>query len=305
MHKRIKNMSYQKRRNFLIASSLVLIFSLLSFYSFSRSAAIYRRIGNFKELKKKINHEFADSSVSFSYIVKDLKNQDLEISFNEREKFPGASLIKIPLLAVVFEAIKEEKIFLTDIVIIKKRDIWMGSGKIKNMQLPKKISLEDLLWYMITVSDNTATNKVIDILGMEYINAKFKEIGLTHTSLSRKMMDFKKRRAGIENYTTSRDVFLILERIYTKKLVNKRLSELALSLLLKQKVNDRIPLHLPKGVLVAHKTGLEKGIVHDAGIVFAPRSDYVICVLIKDADSYKEAKKIIAQVSLLTYNLYQ
>ncbi|MCQ9205079.1 MAG: class A beta-lactamase-related serine hydrolase [Omnitrophica bacterium] len=296
--------SIQKRNSF-IALVLIVCFAGLTLYSSVRLANIHRRIKLFNDLEKKINLEFANLDINLSFFIKDLKFPGLDISYRSQERFPGASLIKLPILAVVFEAVADKKISLDNKVIIKKRDIFGGSGELKSRELPCEVSIKELLKLMISASDNTATNKIVSILSFKYINAKFKELGLNNTILARRMMDFKKRRKGIENYISSYDIVLVLEKIYKKKLVNEELSNLALSFLTRQKVNDRIPLYLPKEVSVAHKTGLERGVVHDAGIVFTPKSDYIICVLVKDAKSYKQAKKIIAQVSLLTYNLYQ
>jgi beta-lactamase class A len=120
------------------------------------------------------------------------------------------------------------------------------------------------------------------------------------------MMDFSQRSNGVENYTAASDIVYLLEKIYNKQLIDRAYSELILSFLKKQKIKDRIPRYLPKGVIVAHKTGLERGIVHDAGIVFSPKDDYIICVLTKKVKVYSKAKKFIAQLSLLTYkNLYR
>jgi beta-lactamase class A len=158
---------------------------------------------------------------------------------------------------------------------------------------------------MIADSDNTATNKVIDLLGREYINKSFKRFGLKRSFLKRKMMDFSGRRRGIENYTCVSDIAMLLEKIYGNKLIDSQSSQLALSFLRKQKINDRIPRYLPEEADVAHKTGLERGVVHDAGIVFAPKGDYIICVLTKKVKDYQQAKKFIAKITLLTYNFYQ
>lgn len=155
---------------------------------------------------------------------------------------------------------------------------------------------------MISQSDNTATNKIIAILGYDYLNKGFKELGLKNTKLKRKMMDFSKRRSGIENYTSASDITYLLEKIYDKTLIDAKSSRLMLTFLLKQKMRDRIPRYLPKNVSVAHKTGLEKGVVHDAGIIFSSKSDYVVCVLTKRVKKYSKAKKFIASLSLSTYN---
>ncbi len=210
----------------------------------------------------------------------------------------------MPILAVILQAVKENKFSLDDEIVIKRKDITGGSGIIKGMKVPVNLTLRKILELMITRSDNTAANKVIDLLGYDYINNSFNRLGLADTFLKRKMMDFSLRKKGVENYTTARDISVILEKLYSKQLVDESSSELMISLLKNQKVNNRIPRFLPKGVIVAHKTGLERGVVHDAGIVFTGKGDYIICVLVKNVKNFKNAKKLIAQLSLLTYNLY-
>jgi beta-lactamase class A len=116
------------------------------------------------------------------------------------------------------------------------------------------------------------------------------------------MMDFSKRRKGIENYTSAADITYLLEKIYNKELINRKSSNMMLAFLLRQKMKDRIPRYLPKNVEVAHKTGLERGVVHDAGIIFSVKSDCIVCVLTKGVKKYSKAKKFIANLSLLTYN---
>ena len=156
---------------------------------------------------------------------------------------------------------------------------------------------------MISESDNTATNMLIDRLGFACLNDNFKKIGLKDTNISRRMMDFRSRKAGKENFTTASDLAHILEKIYKKKLINKAYSQMCLDFLKKQKIKDRIPVKLPAGTLVAHKTGLEKGICHDAGIVFTPRGDFLICVLTRHKNkTAKSAKELIAQLAFLTYS---
>ena len=294
-----------ERRNIFLGAILIVCFLSLTLYSFFQTTQFKRKIQLFSNLEKAIKAEISNPEIDYSFFIKDLNFPGLELAFAKDKQFPGASLIKLPILAVAFKAVGEKRISLEDKVIIRRQDIVGGSGELKSLTLPYELTLKELLEFMIVASDNTATNKVIDLLGFKYINNGFKELGLKNTSLAREMMDFRRRRKGVENYTSCQDIVYIFEKIYNKKLINKDFSCLALSFLKKQKVSDRIPHYLPKSVVVAHKTGLEKGVVHDAGIVFAPKSDYIICVLMKDIKSFKQAKKIIAQISLLTYNLYQ
>ncbi|MDP8289991.1 MAG: serine hydrolase [Candidatus Susulua stagnicola] len=292
-----------KKRVFLIHLTIIVLAIGLFSYIFLGLDQLYKRnifLGNANDLSKK---EFKSAKVEYGFVIKKIGFLGSELLHNSEEQFAAASLIKLPILAAVFYAIEEEKVALDDLITIQRKDITGGSGKIKALSLPRKFTFAQLLELMIASSDNTATNKVIEILNFKYINDIFKRIGLKGTTLTRKMMDFSQRSKGIENYTSSSDIAYILEKIYKKQLINRELSNLALSFLKKQKVNDRLPRYLPEGIVIAHKTGLERGVVHDAGIVFTPKGDYIICVLVKGCRSYSKAKKFIAQFSLLTYNL--
>ncbi len=293
----------KKQRFFRIISfflfCVLAVFSSLGFISIRKSNQF------FFVLEGEVLNLTKDTKAEISFLMKDLSFPWKELSFKPEEEFPAASLVKLPLMAVAFKAVAEGKITLEDLVIIERKDITGGSGIIKSKKIPLKLTFLKLCELSITRSDNTATNKIIDILGFDFINTSFRELGLRHTSLKRKMMDFYKRSKGIENYTSASDIAFLLEKIYRKRIINEEASETMLCFLRKQTIADRIPKYLPKEVIVAHKTGLEKGIIHDAGIVFSPRGNYVICVLTKGMKDYGKAKKIIAEMSNLTYNLYQ
>jgi beta-lactamase class A len=287
----------------LVSVSLLSFFGYFLFSEASSYAAAYK---TFQRLEYKVKRLAKIFQGECSFVIKDIKKPFLEISYSENEVFPAASLIKLPLAAVAFKAVKENKISLSQKVIVKRKDIVGGSGVLKTLKTPLQLRFKDIIELMLARSDNTATNKIIDLLGYDYINKSFKALGLKYTLLKRKMMDFSQRSNGVENYTAASDIVYLLEKIYNKQLIDRAYSELILSFLKKQKIKDRIPRYLPKGVIVAHKTGLERGIVHDAGIVFSPKDDYIICVLTKKVKVYSKAKKFIAQLSLLTYkNLYR
>ena len=127
-------------------------------------------------------------------------------------------------------------------------------------------------------------------------------LGLKHTRLLRKIADYQARDKGIENYTTADDMALLLDKIYQRKLGNKNISDQCISVLKLTRMNDRIPKHLPPEITVAHKTGLENGICHDAGIVFTPKGDFIIVVLTKHANPNSvPSKEFIAKISLHAY----
>lgn len=238
-------------------------------------------------------------------IVKDLDTGYL-IQINQDKTFPSASLVKIPILASCLLAANEGSINTGDLLSLKAKDKISGPGTLKDLAVGTNLSIEELMEFMITESDNISTNILIERLGLEHLNDCFRKLGLKDTNISRKMLDFKARKEGFENYTTASDTAYILEQIYRRKLVNRRSSIYCLNLLKRQKIRDRIPAKLPAGVRVAHKTGLERGICHDAGIVFLKNSDFIICVLTKFKNgNSKKSKALIADLALLAYVYFE
>ncbi len=266
--------------------------------------ALAKRKSAWKDLKKNIELEIGALKGDVGIVVKDL-DMNWEIVCNKDKPIPSASIVKIPIMLSYFYAASEGKIKLDDKITLKKSQKTGGSGLLKGALTGSEYSIKDLLYLMISRSDNTAANILIDTLGINRLNEYFRKIGLKHTNLSRRMMDFNARKEGVENYTTARDMAYLLEQLYRSKFLNKSVSRQALSLLASQNINDRIPKKLPAGTVVAHKTGLEKGLCHDVGIVYTKKGNFLISALTKHG--YKSArpmKGLISRISLLTYNYY-
>ena len=263
---------------------------------------LVKKQAEWTNLRERLEKDVLAFKGTSGVVIKDL-NSGWEMTHQPDKRFPAASVVKIPIMVACFQAIQEGKIQLDTQLQLTRAARVGGSGTLKNMALGSSFSLEDLMERMMNQSDNSATNILIDALGIDYLNAYFKRIGLRHTNLSRKMMDFTLRRRGIENYTTANDIALVLEKLYQKELLSVEFAQRSLELMKKQKFNDRIPALLPKNIPVAHKTGLERFICHDAGIVFTEKGDYLICVLTKQhvkGPSYP-AKAFIAKISLHAY----
>ncbi|HNW38932.1 MAG TPA: class A beta-lactamase-related serine hydrolase [Candidatus Omnitrophota bacterium] len=260
-----------------------------------------QRKADWQILKQKLTREVAGFKGQAGILVKDLRF-NWEISSNKDRLFPSASLAKIPIMAACFLAAEEGRIKLDRQVVLRNSDKLSGSGVLKDIRPGVIFTVEELIGFMICDSDNTATNMLTNLLGIDYLNSVFRTLGLKNTNLSRRIADFKLRDRGIENYTTAKDTALLLEQIYQRSLISKAVSEKCLKILKLQHVNDRIPKYLPVNITVAHKTGLERNVCHDAGIIFGCKGDFLICVLTKHANPNAVASKnFIARVALHTY----
>jgi len=290
------NLLIKKRYIFLAGLSVILLVS-----GFFLSNIHKERI-KWENLREDIITETGRFRVT-PYIVIINPYRNWYININEKVKIPAASLVKVPIMAIYFRDAKKGKIDLDEELVLKSSDKVGGSGKLRYMRSGSKFTIRDLIERMVTKSDNTATNMLIDRLGMEYFDNEFKKMGLKDTNLARLMMHMEKRDKGIENYTTAQDMGLIFKRLYKGRLFGKDISQRCIEILKNQKSTNRIPAKLPKGTVVAHKTGLERSVCHDMGIIYTDNGDIVICALTSHKNGNSWPSKIfISNIARLAYD---
>jgi beta-lactamase class A len=260
--------------------------------------------GKWQELQTNVRRSLRDFQGEIGFVIKDLQS-GRTIVHNPDRRFPSASMVKIPIMAACYKAAEEGRISLQDVLKLERRDKVRGSGVLRAAPTGTPVTIEKLIDLMITDSDNTAANMLIDLLGFDYLGQTFKDFGLDRTNLSRKMMDFRSRANGVENYTTPREMAGILEMIYRRTCVSPAASERCLDCLKRQRVNDRIPRYLPRTVAVAHKTGLEDKVCHDAGVLFTAKGDVLIAVLTEGNTGAIIAKRMIARIAAFVYRAYK
>lgn len=199
----------------------------------------------------------------------------------ENEAFESASLIKLLILTGLLRQSDRGEIHLDEKLQIEQKDVVPDSEMIEDHEVPCSLPVERLAEGMITVSDNTATNLLMDFLGAGEINALARELGLKSTRLDRKMMDFDARSRGEDNFTSASDMVLLLEEIWRGDLLSAGSRKLMMEMLMRQRITSRVPVVLPHGARFAHKTGDLEGVEHDAGIVILPGRSYALVILTK------------------------
>ena len=220
------------------------------------------------------------------------------------EVLPTASSIKIAILAELYRQAQQGKLKLTDFYTLQQSDLVGGSG-ITSVLTPgmTRLTLRDVAGLMISVSDNSATNVIIDRVGMENVNALLDSLRLTHTRLRRKMMDLKAASEGRENVATPREMMLLLENLYRGKVLNKQMTEDFFNLLSVHK-ESYIPRNLPEDVKVANKPGELEGVRNDSGIVFAGRRPYAISVMTAYLRRERDGGEAITKISDAAYQMF-
>lgn len=193
--------------------------------------------------------------------------------------FPQASSIKICVLAELYRQAQQGKLKLTDLYTVNAVDL-VPDSDIMNGLTPgvTTITLRDLATMMVAVSDNSATNVLIDRVGMDNVNAFLTTQGLRDTRLRRKMMDLKAAAEGRENISTPNEMAKLLQALYRGEVLNKEMTEDFFKVLSTHK-ESFIPRNLPEDLKIANKPVELEGVRNDSGVVFVDKRPYILCVM--------------------------
>lgn len=218
--------------------------------------------------------------------------------------FPQASSIKICVLAELYRQAQQGKLKLTDLYTVNANDLVQDSDIMGGLTPGvTRITLRDLATMMVAVSDNSATNVLIDRVGMDDVNAFLSAQGLQNTRLRRKMMDVKAAAEGRENISTPNEMMKLLESIYRGQVLDKEMTDDFFKVLSTHK-ESWIPRDLPDGLKIANKPGSLEGVRNDSGIVFVENRPYVICVMTTYLRKERDGEEAISRVSLAAWRMF-
>src|SRR6478735_5069442 len=235
--------------------------------------------------------------------IEDLTTGD-HYFLHENEVFAQASSIKIAVLAELYHQAQSGKLKLDDLYTVQASDLVPDSDIMGGLTPGvTRITLRDLATMMVAVSDNSATNVLIDRVGMENVNALMDSLGLTHTRLRRKMMDLKAASEGRENISTPAEMMTLLEDLYRGKVLNKEMTA-DFFVMLSTPKSSFIPRDLPEGLKIANKPGELEGVRNDSGVVFVENRTYVICVMTTYLRRERDGEEAIAKISAAAYRMF-
>ena len=220
------------------------------------------------------------------------------------EVFAQASSIKIAVLAELYLQVQHGQLMLTDLYTVQKSDLVPDSDIMYGLTPGvTKITLRDLATMIVTVSDNSATNVLIDRVGMDNVNALLGSLGLSHTRLRRKMMDLKAAAEGRENISTPREMMTLLDQLYRGKVLNQEMTGDFFTMLSTHK-DSWIPRDLPEGLKIADKPGSLEAVRNDSGVIFLENRPYILCVMTAYLRNERDGEEAISKISLATYRMF-
>jgi beta-lactamase class A len=206
-----------------------------------------------------------------------------------QRSFPAASTVKLLILAAVDRSVRRGERTLTDLIEVRQDQKVAGSGVLNWLRSDLRLSVRDLSWLMIAISDNTASNLLMDVVGLDAIADIQTSLNLQGTKLARHFM--KPVLGGPQNLATAADLVTVLDAIQADPG-----SAWMMELLDEQQVRDRLARHLPESVSFAGKSGWQTGISHDSGVLRGPHGAVTVAVLTEGFGDSHEAAAYIGAI---------
>ncbi|WP_306551467.1 serine hydrolase [Daejeonella sp.] len=226
------------------------------------------------------------------------------IGINSDLIFTQASAIKIPILMEVYKQAHEKKFALTDIKPLQQINTVAGSGILNAMTDPVNLSIRNYCMLMIGLSDNSATNMLIELVGMKNVTNTMLSLGFSNTKLQRKMIDQPASLRNEENISTPADAAKILKLLFDGKFIDAATSNEIVSMLQKNPIeNSKIATGVPGNVKIAFKTGGMGGVSTEWAIVYLKNRPYAITVM----ENYKTSatpSTLISSISKRIFDYY-
>ena len=233
--------------------------------------------------------------------IADIANKSF-VSIAGTSSFSAASTIKLPILVAFFQEVDAGKVSLKEKLATSKENIGGGSGYMQYQPEGTEYSALRTATSMITVSDNTATNMIMErVGGAGKLNQKFQEWGLAETRIRNLLPDL----TGT-NTTSPEDLSNLLLKIDRGELVSPESRKQILKIMKQTRTNTLLPQGLEPDATIAHKTGDIKSVLGDSGLIYLPTGKrYIASVLVKRPDNDPQARAMIQEISRITYQYFK
>lgn len=228
-----------------------------------------------KEIKRYLESRLG----RYSFYFEDL-NSGFVYGYNENEQMTAAGCMKMFIAVSLIRAVEDKKVDFMDKVLIKRDDKVYGTGIIHEFN-EREYTIFELLVAMLIQSDNTAANKIIDIVGMDRINNDIREMNLKHTFLNRKTTDERNFNSKIENITSAYDLSKLWKNLYSGGYLEKDDGIMLIDILRKQQIKNKMALYIPDDlkVEISSKSGDKESVENDTEFIHMNKGNFTATIL--------------------------
>ncbi len=228
-----------------------------------------------KEIKRYLESRIGN----YGFYFEDL-NSGFIYGYNEHKEMTAAGCMKMFIAVSLVKAVEENKVDFMDKILIKREERVYGTGIIHEFN-EREYTIFELLVAMLIQSDNTAANKIIDILGMDRINSDIREMNLKNTFLNRKTRDERNPTNNVENITSAYDLACLWKILYRGKYLKKDDGIMIIDILTKQQIKNKMSLYVPDDlkIEISSKTGDKKGVENDTELIRLDKGSFSATIL--------------------------
>lgn len=228
-----------------------------------------------KEIKKYLESRIG----SYSFFFEDLES-GFVYGYNENEQMVSAGCMKLPIAVSLIKSVEDGKTDFMNKIKIEGSDKVYGTGIIHEFN-EREYTVFELLVAMLIQSDNTATNKIIDIVSIEQINKDIKGMGLENTVLNRKTTDEREQVNKVENITTSYDLSKVWKVLHNATFLSRKNSTMLIDILTRQQIKNKLALYIPDDLKyeISSKTGDKKGVENDTAFIRLSKGNFIFTVM--------------------------
>lgn len=262
-----------------------------------------------EDIQATIDQELYGADARVSLLMKDVDTGETLHAHDANAVVSSASTIKVPILLAALEKVRAGELSLEQPIDVPAGEILDDTEVFEDG--PGRYALWELLYWMIVSSDNTATNVLIERIGFADVNALCTALGLKHTVLARKMLDFEALRSGRNNLTSAADMAVVYEAVCRQRILTPQLCRFALDILKRQRSTGEFLRYIAQDIAVAHKTGGldpvagHDRVVHDAGVFLLDNMRYYLGIFITGApDDAVYSYRLIGRLSKALYDCY-
>ncbi len=222
------------------------------------------------------------------------------LTYNENESFTAASVIKVPIFMYTAKLVSEGKLSWDQKVLVKEEDKKPSCGALLSLSGDLEVDIDSLCKLMITLSDNTATNMMMRVCGIQNIQSWLEEMGFTSTKIQRELFDSEAFDRGLDNYIGPKEIGKLYKLTYNREFISEEISKKIEDTLLLQQIRHKIPGYIGRKKKIANKTGEDGNTTHDSAIVFA-KKPFVLVITSNDTN-VPETERFIREIALELYN---
>lgn len=228
-----------------------------------------------KEIKRYLESRIG----TYGFYFEDLRSGFI-YGYNENKQMTAAGCMKMFIAVSLVKAVEDKKVDFMDKILIKKDERVYGTGIICEFD-EREYTVFELLVAMLIQSDNTATNKIIDIIGMDRINSDIKEMNLKNTFLNRKTRDERNLIDNVENITSPYDLARLWKILYRGEYLEKDNGIMIIDILRKQQIKNKMSLYIPDDlkIEISSKTGDKNGVENDTELLQLEKGDFSATIL--------------------------